>query len=318
MIQIEVVKAAVKKLVSMLNPAGAVIQAIIAIYNTVTFFIEKAKQIGAVVASFIDSIAAIAAGQVDGAAKRVEQTMANTLIVVIAFLAKFAGLGGIPDKLVGIVKKIRAADRQGPRQDRRLAGQDAPEARSAPPRRVPRSCSSGGARRSPITGGDEPHTLTFQGERKSAKLVVRSDAGTAVGVPHPRASSGKKQEPKTLTTPLNEHQGVRDGDLRPPDRSWPRSTTTNAWPHPAPSARRRMRTSGKLNTALTTLSGIIGKALASWGADGDMPDEVVIERAGGFTVAHKANIAARHLAQKVFAARSQRQAGPRQGLARSA
>ncbi len=33
--------------------------------------------------------------------------MANTLTVVIAFLAKFAGLGGIPDKLVGIVKKIR-------------------------------------------------------------------------------------------------------------------------------------------------------------------------------------------------------------------
>ena len=43
MIQMEVVKAAVKKLVSMLNPAGAVIQAIIAIYNTVTFFIEKIK-----------------------------------------------------------------------------------------------------------------------------------------------------------------------------------------------------------------------------------------------------------------------------------
>jgi hypothetical protein len=107
MIQIEVVKAAVKKLASMLNPAGAVIQAIIAIYNTVTFFIEKAKQIGAVVASIIDSIAAIAAGQVGGAAQRVEQTLANTLTVVISFLAKFAGLGGIPDKLVGIVKKIR-------------------------------------------------------------------------------------------------------------------------------------------------------------------------------------------------------------------
>ena len=96
MIQMEVVKAAVTKLVSMLNPAGAVIQAIIAIYNTVTFFIEKISQIGAVVASFIDSISAIAAGQVDGAAKRVEQTMANTLTVVIAFLAKFAGLGGDP------------------------------------------------------------------------------------------------------------------------------------------------------------------------------------------------------------------------------
>ncbi|MFV0436025.1 MAG: DUF4157 domain-containing protein [Desulfopila sp.] len=100
----EVVKAAVGKLVSMLNPAGAVIQAIIAIYNTITFFIDKAQQIAAVVASFINSIAA---GQVAGAAKRVEQTLASTLVVVIAFLAKFTGLGGIPAKLVNIVKKIR-------------------------------------------------------------------------------------------------------------------------------------------------------------------------------------------------------------------
>jgi len=108
MITTEVVKAAVVKLVSMLNPAGAVIQAIIAIYKTITFFVEKIKQIAAVVASFIDSIAAIASGQIDGAAKKVEQTMANTLTIIIAFLAKFAGLGDIPEKIVGIIKKIRS------------------------------------------------------------------------------------------------------------------------------------------------------------------------------------------------------------------
>jgi hypothetical protein len=107
MISVEVVKAAVVKLVSMLNPAGAVIQAIIAIYNTITFFIEKIQQIAAVVAAFIDSIAAIAAGVVAAAAKKVEQTMANTLTVVLAFLAKFAGLGNIPKKVVGIINKIR-------------------------------------------------------------------------------------------------------------------------------------------------------------------------------------------------------------------
>jgi Domain of unknown function (DUF4157) len=107
MITTEVVKAAVTKLVMMLNPAGAVIQAIMAIYNTVMFFVEKISQIGAVVASVIDSISAIASGQVEGAAKRVEQTLANTLVVVLGFLARFAGLGGIPAKLVGIVKKIR-------------------------------------------------------------------------------------------------------------------------------------------------------------------------------------------------------------------
>ena len=107
MITTEVVKAAVMKLVSMLNPAGAVVQAIIAIYNTVTFFIQKIEQIGAVVASFIDSISAIAAGQVGNAAKKVEQTMANTLTVIIGFLAKFVGLGNVPEKLVGIIKRIR-------------------------------------------------------------------------------------------------------------------------------------------------------------------------------------------------------------------
>lgn len=108
MLTTEVVKAAVVKLVSMLNPAGAVVQAIIAIYNTVNFFIEKINQIGAVVASFVDSISAIASGMVGNAAKKVETTMANTLTMIIAFLAKFAGLGNIPNKVVGIVKKIRA------------------------------------------------------------------------------------------------------------------------------------------------------------------------------------------------------------------
>ncbi|HMG13848.1 MAG TPA: DUF4157 domain-containing protein, partial [Saprospiraceae bacterium] len=107
MISIEIVKAAVSKLATMLNPVGAVIQAIIAIYNTITFFIEKINQIGAVVGSFINSIASIAAGQVESAAQKVEETMANTLTLIISFLAKFAGLGNIPDKIVGIVKKIR-------------------------------------------------------------------------------------------------------------------------------------------------------------------------------------------------------------------
>ncbi|GAB3573336.1 eCIS core domain-containing protein [Hymenobacter daeguensis] len=107
MVTSEIVKAAITKLVSMLNPAGAVIQAIIAIYNTITFFIQKISQIGAVVGAFIDSIAAIAAGQISGAAKKVEATMASTLTIVIGFLAKFAGLGNVPDKLVGIVKRIR-------------------------------------------------------------------------------------------------------------------------------------------------------------------------------------------------------------------
>jgi predicted XRE-type DNA-binding protein len=104
----KVVEAAVTKLLSMLSPAGAFIQAIIAIYNTIMFFVERIRQIAAVAASFIDGIAAIAAGNVAPAANRVEKTMAGLLVLVISFLARIAGLGKVSDAVVGLVKKIRA------------------------------------------------------------------------------------------------------------------------------------------------------------------------------------------------------------------
>lgn len=104
----KVVEAAVTKLLSMLSPAGAVIQAIIAIYNTVMFFVERLRQIAAVAASFIDSLATIAAGNIGPAANRVEQTMAGLLTLVISFLARIAGLGKVSDAVVKVVNKVRA------------------------------------------------------------------------------------------------------------------------------------------------------------------------------------------------------------------
>ncbi len=103
----KVVEAAVTKLLSMLNPAGAFIQAIIAIYNTIMFFVERIRTIAQVAASFIDGIAAIAAGNVAPAANKVEQTMAGLLTLVISFLARIAGLGKVSDAVLGLVKKIR-------------------------------------------------------------------------------------------------------------------------------------------------------------------------------------------------------------------
>jgi hypothetical protein len=104
----KVVEAAVTKLLSMLSPAGAVIQAIIAIYNTVMFFVERLKQIAAVAASFIDSLATIASGNIGPAANRVEQTMAGLLTLVISFLARIAGLGKVSDAVVKLIDKVRA------------------------------------------------------------------------------------------------------------------------------------------------------------------------------------------------------------------
>jgi hypothetical protein len=174
MISTEIVKAAVTKLVMMLNPAGAVIQAIIATYNTVTFFIEKINQIAAVVAAYIDSIAAIAAGQIMPAAKKVETTMANTLTVIIAFLAKFAGLGGIPTKLVGIVQKIRKPIDAGLDKIVAWLGNMLKKIKSA--------VSEWWKQKKPFTNkAGETHTLSFSGSSEANASLQISTTTMSIG-----------------------------------------------------------------------------------------------------------------------------------------
>lgn len=103
-----VVQAAITRLVTSLNPAGAFIQAIIATYNTIMFFVERLRQIAQVAMSFIDSISAIASGVLTTAANRVEQTMAGLLTLVISFLARIAGLGRVSDAVTNIINRVRA------------------------------------------------------------------------------------------------------------------------------------------------------------------------------------------------------------------
>ncbi|MBI1919804.1 MAG: DUF4157 domain-containing protein [Geobacter sp.] len=106
-VMVKVVQSAITKLLTSLNPAGALVQAIIAIYNTIMFFIERIKQIIQVAKSFLDSIAAIASGAISAAADRVEQTMAGLLTLVISFLARLVGLGKITDITTNIINKVR-------------------------------------------------------------------------------------------------------------------------------------------------------------------------------------------------------------------
>jgi hypothetical protein len=295
MVTVEIVKAAVSKLVTMINPAGAVVQAVIAIYNTITFFVEKARQIGAVVASFVNSIAAIAAGRVGAAAARVEQTLANSLVVVIGFLAKFAGLGSIPTKLVKIVEKIRKpVDRA---LDKivgwlgKLLGKLLAKAKAGI-----KALLQWWKKQRPIGGGDEPHTLTFSGERTSAKLVVRSQPerpSTFLTREHTK----RKQSPDELTEPLAATQGHEQTIEN--HRTKLAGYDDNELAAASGDQRKQANAeSSALDQVMTALAGVIGRALAAWGGEGKMPRDVVIDRAGGFTVRQKQAIADEYLEQK--------------------
>jgi hypothetical protein len=103
-----VVKKAIPKLIAMFIPGAGFISAIISIYDTVMVFVNKLAAIAAVVKSFVDSIVAIAQGEIGGAAARVEKALAGVLSLAINFLAGFAGLGKVADKIMEIINKIRA------------------------------------------------------------------------------------------------------------------------------------------------------------------------------------------------------------------
>ena len=102
-----VIKAAITKLATMFNPVGAIIQAIITIYNTVMFFIERINQILDFVQAIVSSVYKIATGDISSAANWIEQALARTIPIIIGFLARLLGLSGLADKIKGFILKIQ-------------------------------------------------------------------------------------------------------------------------------------------------------------------------------------------------------------------
>jgi hypothetical protein len=103
-----VVTKAIPKLISMFIPGAGFISAIISIYDTIMVFVNKISQIIQVVNAFINSIVAIAQGNIGAAASKVESILGGLLSLAISFLAGFAGLGKVTDKVMGVVNKVRA------------------------------------------------------------------------------------------------------------------------------------------------------------------------------------------------------------------
>lgn len=104
----KIIEQAIIWLVSLLIPGAGIIKAIIGIYDTVVFFIQKAKQIMAMISNFLGSIAEIAAGNIGAAADAMEKGLARGLSLVINFLAALLRLGGVTAKIREAIGKIRA------------------------------------------------------------------------------------------------------------------------------------------------------------------------------------------------------------------
>lgn len=106
-IKTKIIEQAIQWVVSLFIPGAGIIKAVIGIYDTVVFFIQKAKQIATMIANFLGSIGEIAAGNIGAAADAMEAGLARGLSLVISFLAKLLHLDGITAKIRGAIQKIR-------------------------------------------------------------------------------------------------------------------------------------------------------------------------------------------------------------------
>lgn len=107
-IKTKIIEQAIQWIISIFVPGAGIIKAIIGIYDTIVFFIQKAKQIMQMIGNFLSSIGEIAAGNIGAAADAMENGLARGLSLVINFLAQLLHLNGITAKIREALQKIRA------------------------------------------------------------------------------------------------------------------------------------------------------------------------------------------------------------------
>jgi hypothetical protein len=98
------IKVVSVRIIAMMNPAGALIQALEAIYRILKWVFENAARIFALVETVVNGMAQIIAGNISGMATAVEGALARLIAPVIDFLADYMGLGDLPEKIADVIK----------------------------------------------------------------------------------------------------------------------------------------------------------------------------------------------------------------------
>ena len=178
----QVIGKAVTKLLLMMNPAGALLAVAEAIYKVVMFFIDRWEQIKGLVVSIFGSIRDIAFGNLKKAVAYVEKVLATGLTLVISFMARYVGLGGIGKEVQKILKAIRKPiDRAMERVISWLV------------KKAKALWKRGKATAKKLiawwkkvkffqTKQGDRHKLFFKGKRNTAKLMMASNGGKEYGL----------------------------------------------------------------------------------------------------------------------------------------
>jgi hypothetical protein len=103
-----VITQVARRIVMMLNPVGAVLQAVEAIYRVIRWLFENAARIFTLIETVVNGVANLIAGNVAGMANSVEQALGRLVAPVIDFLAGFLGLGDLPERIANVIRGLQA------------------------------------------------------------------------------------------------------------------------------------------------------------------------------------------------------------------
>ena len=172
-----IVVQAVIRIATMFNPVGALINALVTVWNVYQWLRQNAQRIFGVVQAIVDMIASIAAGNIQPAALAVEGALASLIPIAISLLANLLGLGGITDKVREILESVRETVREAIRSlIRRVKGlfTGGTEEEETDP-----DAPAGGdtvlGETVPAQGGGESHTISIQEHGMDAVLTIASD-----------------------------------------------------------------------------------------------------------------------------------------------
>lgn len=99
-------KEGVTLLLSLTNPASAIVKAIKLIYQLVMFLIEKIDQIRDFIMSVYDAVANVVTGNFAAVTKGVEEALARSIPVLIGFVAALLNLGSLAAKVKGLIEDV--------------------------------------------------------------------------------------------------------------------------------------------------------------------------------------------------------------------
>jgi hypothetical protein len=101
-----IVKVA-QRIILMLNPAGAILAAIEAIYRVLKWIFTNAARIFHLIEAVVNGMADVIAGNIGGVANTVEKALGMLVAPVIDFLSDYLGLGGLPGKVAKGLKGLQ-------------------------------------------------------------------------------------------------------------------------------------------------------------------------------------------------------------------